>query len=201
MPADTGRRGDGPRAGRRGGLRCTGGDMTERRGDGGFSVAAAPVGSRQPRRRPKRRLGVILVLVASLAIVAVGLLGPRLGERPYLDLSYLATPTPRATPTPTPTVTIRPNATPAPTPLPKLTAPGGVGPDGELAYIGETLRFLDLRTGDSVEGPPFNNGRDVIVRDPSGAGWICLCLEDVIDRTVPTQVGRLTRIGPTGETT
>src|SRR5829696_9144158 len=140
--------------------------MTERRGDEGFSVAPRRLGG-PPGRRRFRGIGVFVAIVA---IVAVASLGPRLSDRPSLDLSFFATPVPNGTPSPTPSPTPRVGApTPGPTPLPIITRPEGPATAGRLAILSDNLRVLDLGTGRVVDGPPAFPGRDSVISRPEGS--------------------------------
>jgi hypothetical protein len=173
--------------------------MTDRRGDSGFSVAPRPVGgdARAGRRRT-RRLGVAAVLLTAIAVIGVAWLGPRLASRPSFDVSFFATPTPSTSSSPSRSPSLRPGQTPQVTPLPAITLPDGVPQEGRVALLGDTLRVLDLRTGDATEARPMIVGRDAFFADPAGDGWACVCLDDGAGPSGPTQVVRLERIGADG---
>jgi hypothetical protein len=155
--------------------------MTERRGDQGFSVAPSRVdGTGSGWRGRRRRLTTWLVLAAAAAVVVIAVLGPRLQQRPSLDLSFLSTPTPTNRPSPTPTV--RPGVTPAATPLPELTRGDGPVPPGTIAVLTEQVRILDPAAGTVTTGLSVNFGQSAIIRAIEGTGWTCVCLTyDVID--------------------
>ncbi|HET7702406.1 MAG TPA: hypothetical protein VFK35_03335 [Candidatus Limnocylindrales bacterium] len=157
--------------------------MTERRGDQGFSVAPSRVdGSGGGWRGPRRRLTTWMVLAAAAAVIVVAVLGPRLQQRPNLDLSFLATPTP--TPRPSATPTLRPGATPRATPLPALTRGDGPVPPGTIAILTERVQILDPTVGTVLDGLPLTIGQAAIVRATEGTGWTCVCLtNEVIDRS------------------
>jgi hypothetical protein len=151
--------------------------MTERRGDQGFSVAPRAVdGGGASRRRGPRRIGVVVVVLASVALIAVGWLGPQLDRRPSLDIAYFATPTPSGSrgPSPSPSPTLRPDETPSATPLPRITLANGEPPAGHIAMVSDHLRVLDLRTGDVAEGPTVDYG-GFAVRASAAGGWRCIC--------------------------
>ena len=151
--------------------------MTESRGDQGFKVAPQRLGGRGSFGGPGRRLVTLLVLGAAIFVVGVAWAGPRLGQRPNLDVGYLATPTPRATVLPSVNPTGR-TPIPGPTALPPLTRPEGVTLDGHLALVADTFRLLDLTTGSTAEGPPVLRGQDAVVPSADGTGWTCICFVD-----------------------
>ena len=163
--------------------------MTDRRPDQGFSVAPRELGRSRARRHPLRRFAVPVVVAIAGGLIALGWLGPRLGERPHLDVAYFATPTPLATATPTPTP--RPTANLGgsdATPLPAVTR----NDDGRLAshigIFGDGFRVADLATGRITPSMSLNQGLDTLVRAPSGSGWVCICMIDVGD-----ELGNVTR--------
>jgi hypothetical protein len=151
--------------------------MTESRGGQGFEVAPQRLGGRGGAGGPGRRLVTLLVLGAAIAVVGAAWVGPRLGQRPNLDIGYLATPTPRASAVPSAKPTGR-TAIPGPTALPPLTRPPGVTLDGHLALISDRFRVLDLATGSTAEGPQVLRGQDAVVAAADGTGWTCICFVD-----------------------
>jgi hypothetical protein len=174
--------------------------MTERRGDQGFTVAPRSVGAeRQSGRRGPRRLGVAIVLLAAIALIGVAWLGPRLANRPSFDAAFFATPTPSTTGSPSATPTLAPGRTPQITPLPAITLPDGVPQEGRLALLGDALRILDLRTGDTTVARAIGLGRDAIFREATGHGWVCVCVNDVTGSAGAEQVIRLERFGADGQ--
>ncbi len=174
--------------------------MDDRRGDQGFAVVTqSVVGGPGRGRKGPRRIGVAIVAVASLALVTVGFVGPRLNGLPNFDIAYFATPTPRATPRPTPTPTpTRPGATPAVTPLPTLTRPDDVPPlDGDLVLAaGDSIQRFDLATGETTRVQPMTLWQDAVTIDPDGR-IVCVCIENGGNERGPTRTVRLVRI--TGE--
>lgn len=172
--------------------------MTERRGDQGFSVAPRPIGDRPDgrRSRPRRWLGIALVLAAGAAVVAIAWLGPRLSGRPNFEVSFFATPTPAATPTPTaePTPPLPVRATP----LPEITRSEGAVPQGHVAIVADGLRILDLATGTIEGAAAANYGTDAIFRAPDGRGWTCVCFVDDVAADRPARTIRILEIGPDG---
>ncbi len=150
--------------------------MTDPRGDQGFAVAPQRLGAGRSGGGGPRRLAVLAVVVAAIGLVGAAWAGPRLGQRPNLDLGYLATPVPRTTPAPGVTTSPRPGSTiPGPTPLPTLTRPDGVTLEGHIAFVSDALRILDLATGATVEGPPVSRGLDALFPSAEGDGWTCIC--------------------------
>jgi hypothetical protein len=155
--------------------------MTERRSDPGFTVAPRRLGEGPGGRGPGRRrwVGIAAVLVAATAIVVIAVLGPRLADRPNLDLAFFATPTPLTTPSPVPSSDPTPLSTPGVTPLPEITRPDGVGlAAGKVALAADGFRVLDVGSGALDSGIQVNQGRDALVRAPDGTGWTCVCFVD-----------------------
>jgi hypothetical protein len=165
--------------------------MTDRREDDGFAVTPVRVGGGASRAtRGRRRLGIVVVVMASLTIVGAAVVGPRLNDRPNLDVAYFATPTPRPTPPPTPVAT--------PTPLPTITL-GESGPlRGRLPILSESLRTLDLATGVQGPGMGISLGNDAVFPAPTGAGWICVCTFDNYGDTEVVRDIELIRLDPDG---
>lgn len=165
--------------------------MTDRRGDQGFAVATQSIGRGSGRgSKGPRRIGVAVVLIASVALVVVGFVGPRIASPPNLDLGYFATPTPRDTPSPTPRPTLA-NATPLVTPLPTLTRPDGAPRlDGQLILTGSAIQRLDLATGQTKDLVPMTQWQDGVVRlaDDRVA---CLCIVTGFDDRAATRSVRL----------
>jgi hypothetical protein len=169
--------------------------MTERRGDQGFAVVARSIsgGSGRGPRRP-RQLGVGIVLLASLALIVVGFLGPRMSGPPSFDIGYFATPTPRDTPTPTPEPTF-PNQTPLVTPLPTLTRPEGAPVlTGGLLLTGSAIQRLDLATGDFTTVQPMMSWQDGVFRIDDDR-IACVCIEDGFGDRGATRTVHLVQIG------
>jgi len=152
--------------------------MTDRRGDEGYAVAPVRIGGSSPRGpRRGRRIGVLVVLGASLAIVAAAVIGPRLEQRPNFDVSFFATPVPDATPTPTPTPT--PFGTPGPTPLPAVARATDRTIAGRIGIWTDAFRVLDLESSGTLPpGAAAVPGQDAVVPAPDGDGWICVCMMD-----------------------
>jgi hypothetical protein len=174
--------------------------MTERRGNQGFTVAPQRLGEERggPGRARLRRIGFALVLAVAAAIFTIGWLGPRLSDRPNLEISYFATATPGpsasrfATPTPFSTT----NATP----LPPITRPDGPVPSGQVAFVTNAFHLVDLATGEISNGPAATAWRDAIFGATTGSGWTCVCLFDALDSGAPSTPIRIVGIGPTGTT-
>jgi hypothetical protein len=170
--------------------------MTERRGDQGFSVAPQSISGGRRRRSPvPQRIGVVIVVVASLALITIGFVGPRLSGPPNFDIGYFATPTPRETPsaTPTPTAT-RPGETPFVTPLPTLSRPADAPRlDGELILTSTSIQRLDLATGELETLLPMTPWQDGVLRlgDHRVA---CFCIESGYDERGANRTVRLTTI-------
>jgi hypothetical protein len=184
--------------------------MTDRRAGEGFSVAPQRIGGgRSGGRGPwrGRPLKAVVVLVACLSIVGVAFLGPRLSGKPNFDIAFFATPVPSTTPKASETA---PPLFFGPTPLPEITRTDGGTLTGQVAVWADSMRVLDLGSG-TVEGSVYANfGRDVLVADPDGAGWLCICMTDtggdgVTGVTTDVQVIRIsadgTEIGRTTVTT
>ena len=164
--------------------------MTERRSDPGFTVALRPLGERPGGRGPRRgrRIGIAVVLVAATAIVVVAFLGPRLSDRPNLDVAFFATPTPLKTPTPVPSRDATPIPTPGVTPLPLVTRPDGPGfAAGKVAIAADGMRVLDLGSGTLDRAVDLNPGRDALVRAPGDSGWTCVCFVDDLAGQTPVR--------------
>ena len=175
--------------------------MSERRGDQGFAVATQPIGGRSGRRRrAPGRIGVAIVVLASLGLVVVGFLGPRISNPPNFDIGYFATPTPRDTPTPTPRPTPL-DATPFVTPLPVLTRPDNGPPlAGELILSGTAIQRLDLATGATEDLVPITQWQDGVVRlgDDRVA---CICIVSGFDDRGATRTVRLIVLDTTTDAT
>jgi hypothetical protein len=122
---------------------------------------------------------VALILAVAAGIVTIAFLGPRLSARPNLDLSFFATPTPSATRSAPPSVRPTRSLPVQTTPLPEITRPDGSVVTGRVGIQSDGLRVLDLSNGGVVTGPPAQFGRDALFRSPAGAGWTCICFEDV----------------------
>jgi hypothetical protein len=165
--------------------------MSERRGDEGFAVATQSIGGGSGRRRRgPGRIGVAIVLLASLGLVVVGFLGPRISNPPNFDLGYFGTPTPRDTPCPTPRPTPV-DATPFVTPLPVLTRPEGAPPvAGDLILVGTAIQRLDLATGTTEDLVQITQWQDGVVRlgDDRVA---CICIVSGFDDRGATRSVRL----------
>jgi hypothetical protein len=175
--------------------------MTERRGNQGFTVAPQRLGDERggPGRARLRRIGFGLVLAVAAAIFTIGWLGPRLSDRPNLEISYFATATPgpsaRASATPTPF------GTAVATPLPSITRPDGPLPSGQVAIVTNAFHVLDLATGEISTGPPATFWHDAIFGAATGAGWTCICLGDAVDSGASSVPIRMVGIGSTGTAT
>ena len=112
-------------------------------------------------------------------LIALGWLGPRLGERPHVDVAYFATPTPLATPTATPTPRPTVNSlTSGATPLPDVTRTDGGRLSQQLAIFGDGFQIADLATGALTRRVGINSGSDAVFHAPSGSGWVCVCRAD-----------------------
>ena len=175
--------------------------MTERRGDQGFTVAPQRLSDERggPGRARLRRIGFALVLAVAAGIFTIGWLGPRLSDRPNLEISYFATATPgpsaRASATRTPFDTTRA------TPLPSITRPDGPLPSGRVAIVTDAFNVLDLATGEISTGPPATFWRDAIFRSPTSPGWTCICFGDALDSGASEVPVRVVGIGSTGTPT
>lgn len=175
--------------------------MTEGRRDEGFTVAPQRLGDERggPGRARLRRFVFALVLALAAAIFTIGWLGPRLADRPNLEISYFATATPGpsasafATPTPIGTTTA--------TPLPSITRPDGPVPSGQVPIVTSDFHLLDLATGEISAGPPATYWRDAIFGAANGAGWTCVCLGDALDTGASSVPIRIVGIGSTGTAT
>jgi hypothetical protein len=165
--------------------------MTDRREEDGYSVAPVRLGGGGSRvARGRRRLGLAVVLLASLAIVGVAVAGPRLSGRPNLEAAYFATPTPSPSPSPTPMPTV--------TPLPAITR-GDSGPmSGRLPLLSDSFRMLDLGTGVQAPGFGINLGNDAVFAAPAGDGWICICMVDDYGEAQAVRDVSMIRLGPDG---
>lgn len=154
--------------------------MTERRGDQGFSVAPQRIGDGPggPHRRRRPRRGVAVVGAIAIGLIAVGAIGPRLADRPNFDVAFFATPTPDPSRSATPTPTDQPFGTPRSTPLPAISRPGGAALSGTILYQTNGLQSIDLGTGDVIDGPDIQPGRDALLSAADGHGWTCICFGD-----------------------
>lgn len=169
--------------------------MTDRRGEQGFSVAPVRVdGGEGGWRRRRRRIATWLVLAVTVAIVAIGVVGPRLQERPSLDLSFLATPTPRESPSPT----VRSFPAPTTTPLPEFLRGAGPIPPGTIAVQTEMFRLLEPASGTVTDGPVVQFGMDAVVRSPTGSGWRCICSSTASIDGVPNRILQILEIDRSG---
>jgi hypothetical protein len=175
--------------------------MTERRGDQGFTVAPQRLGDERggPGRARLRRIGFALVLAVAAAIFTIGWLGPRLSDRPNLEISYFATATPG--PSASASATPTPFSTTFATPLPSITRPDGPVPSGQIAIATNAFHLLDLATGEISTGPPVSIWRDAIVGAATGGGWTCICLGDALDSGASSVPIRMVGIGSTGTAT
>lgn len=168
--------------------------MTDRRDDQGFAVATQSVaGGPGARRNRSRRLAVLLVVGLSLALIGIGLLGPRLTERPNFDVAYFATPTPRDSPSPSPTPTrLGPTATPEITPLPPVTRPDDAPPlTGELLVLNGSIQRLDLATGRLTDVQASTPWQDAVYATRDGV--VCVCIENGFDDRGGVRTVRLVR--------
>ena len=179
-----------------------GGGMTERRGDKGFSVAPGPLGAGPGgrSRRRGRRFGIAVAVAAAVTVVAVARLGPRLSDRPNLDLSFFVSPPPRDLASSEPSTTPAPFSVEAPTPLPAVTR-DGTPVTGTIAIQTDALRVLGLAAGTISGSSPALPGRDAVVRSAFGDGWTCICFEDRPVSGVPSRVVRVVGISAAGEQT
>ena len=175
--------------------------MTERRGDHGFTVAPQRLGDERggPSRARLRRIGFALVLALAAAIFTIGWLGPRLSDRPNLEISYFATATPGSSASASATPT--PFGTALATPLPSITRPDGPVPSGQVAIATSAFHLLDLATGEISAGPPITFWHDAIIGAATGAGWTCICLGDAVDSGASNVPVRAVGIGSTGTAT
>jgi hypothetical protein len=175
--------------------------MTERRGDQGFTVAPQRLGDERggPGRARLRRIGFALVLAVAAAIFTIGWLGPRLSDRPNLEISYFATATPG--PSASASATPTPLSTTFATPLPSITRPDGPVSSGQIAIATDAFHLLDLATGEISAGPPVTIWRDAIVGAATGGGWTCICLGDALDSGASSVPIRMVGIGSTGTAT
>jgi hypothetical protein len=169
-----------------------GAPMTDGRADHAFSVATQSVGGGGSSRRPRRprRIGVALVLLASMALVVVGFVGPRISNPPNFDIGYFATPTPRDTPSPTPRPTV-PIGSPEITPLPVISRPEDAPRlDGNLFLAGTAIQRLDLATGATTDLVPMALWQDGVIRlrDDRVA---CVCIVDGYEDRGATRTVRL----------
>ncbi|GAC1672747.1 MAG: hypothetical protein NVS9B8_15570 [Candidatus Limnocylindrales bacterium] len=176
--------------------------MTERRGDEGFSVAPGPLGGEPGgrSRRRARRFGVAVAVAAAVTIIAVARLGPRLSDRPNLDMSFFATPAPGDLASSEPSTTPAPFGIELATPLPAVTR-DGTPMTGTIAIQTDALRVLGLASGTISGSSPALAGRDAVVRSASGDGWTCVCVEDRPVSGVPSRVVRVVGISAAGEQT
>lgn len=154
--------------------------MTERRGDQGFSVAPQRIGDGPggPRRRRRPARGVAVVGAIAIGLIAVAAIGPRLNDRPNFDVAFFATPTPDPSRGDAPTPTDEPFGTPRSTPLPAVSRPGGAALSGTILYQNYGLHSIDLGTGDVIDGPDIQLGRDALLPVADGDGWTCICFSD-----------------------
>ena len=175
--------------------------MTERRGDQGFTVAPQRLGDERggPRRARLRRIGFALVLAVAAAIFTIGWLGPRLSDRPNLEISYFATATPG--PSASASATPTPFGTAPATPLPSITRPDGPLPSAQVTIVTNAFHVLDLATGEVSTGPPATLWRDAIFGAATGDGWTCVCVFDALDSGAPSVPIRIVGIGSTGTAT
>ncbi len=175
--------------------------MTERRRDQGFTVAPQRLGDERggPGRARLRRIGFALVLAVAAAIFTIGWLGPRLSDRPNLEISYFATATPG--PSASASATPTPFSTTIATPLPSITRPDGPVPSGQIAIVTSAFHLLDLATGEISTGPPVTFWHDAIFGAATGAGWTCICLGDALDSGASRVPIRIVGIGSTGNPT
>src|SRR4051812_7223461 len=157
--------------------------MTEGRGDQGFSVAPRRIGEPPNRRRRIPRPGAAAVGVIAVALIAIGVIGPRLTDRPSFDTAFFATPTPDPSRTADPTPTDTPFGTPAPTTLPEISRPTDSTLNGHLLYETTRLESIDLANGTVTDGPDVQLGQDALLPARDGGGWICVCFEDNDDFT------------------
>jgi hypothetical protein len=162
-------------------------DVTERRGDPGFTVAPQRLGGDGGRggRSRTRRIRLALVIAVAAAILTVAWLGPRLSGPPHFDVAFFATPTPSPTTVPSPTV--RPADPAVATPLPSITRPEGARPTGRVAIVIGALRVIDLATGD-ITGDSTSNpaAPGAVLPAAGGGGWTCVCFDDAVDGGSPT---------------
>ena len=169
--------------------------MTDRRGGSGFSFEPQRVGG--PGAEPgrgRRNLLAVLVVVVGFAVIAFALFGERLTSRPNLDLSFLPTPAP----TPSASPSRRPaGPSPAPTDLPRLSR-GGEVRSGTVPFLADGFRLLDLEDGDVTMGATVAVGRDVVIPNPSGDGWLCVCSDDDVTTGALRTVFELKQIEPDG---
>ncbi len=127
---------------------------------------------------------VVAALAAGILVVGVAWLGPRLTQRPSLDLSFLPTPTPTVEPS-----FARPIPSPSATPLPAITRGSGPQLSGQVPFLSTTINVVDLGSGLVRTGDNVQVGRDAIFAAPTGDGWWCLCITD--GQTVDHQVRRI----------
>jgi len=141
-----------------------------------------------------------VAVAAAVTIVAVARLGPRLSDRPNLDLSFFATPAPGDLASSEPSTTPTPFGVDIPTPLPAVTR-DGTPMTGTIAVQTDALRVLGLATGTISGSSPALAGRDAVVRSAPGDGWTCVCVEDRPVSGVPSRVVRVVGISAAGEQT
>jgi hypothetical protein len=177
--------------------------MSERRGDQGFTVAPQRLGDDRggPGRSRIRRIGFGLVLALAAAIFTIGWLGPRLSDRPNLEISYFATATPLGSASPSPTPVPLDNGPVLATPLPSITRPDGPLPSGQVAIVTDAIHVLDLATGEISTGQQAQFYRDAIFGGVTGTGWTCICFGAELDSGAPSVPIRIVGIGPTGTAT
>jgi hypothetical protein len=170
--------------------------MTVPRPDQEFAVAPRDVrGGRS--RGPRRFVGPVVALVA-LGLVGLGLLGPRLNERPHLDQAYFTTPAPPPTATPPPASVIEVPGIPVePSPLPELTRNDGGRLTGSVGVLGDDFEVFDLGTGQSGAVTGAAAGTDLIRRTADG-GYICVCEQDGSDGDHATRTVRVVRLTAAG---
>jgi hypothetical protein len=153
--------------------------MTDRREDDGYAVAPVRLGDGGSRStRGRRRLAVVGVAVAGCAIFGLAIAGPRLNDRPNLDVSYFATPTPISAATsslPTPPSHVASLVTP----LPVLTRPSDATAIGRFGIVADGFRVLDLNGGTTSSPIATDPASDAIISVARGEGWICVCASDL----------------------
>jgi hypothetical protein len=158
--------------------------MSDRR-DEGYAVPPVRIGDPGAGGGPRRgrRLGVAIVLVVAFGIVAIGWIGPRLENAPYLDIGYFATPTPdpNASPSTVPSQGRTPLLPNGATPLPAMTRNGATAHQGRLGVWTDAFHAVDLETGAMSGGVTGMFGTDAFLPAGDGDGWTCVCMVDKVD--------------------
>jgi len=175
--------------------------MTDRRPDEAFSIAPRAIGGGRAGRARRRRISVLVVLAVAAGLVGLAGLGPRLAERPSFNPAFFAT----GTPGPSMSVAASPTPTRYPlaysTPLPAITRNDDGRLTGRFGLFGDQFRIIDLASGTTTEPVGAYPGSDLLVRAPSGDGYVCVCMLDEGDDTGTVRHVQFVRISSDGAET